>query len=531
MMKSQAQTGHIFRFTLKKEWLKLLLWLTGCAFYVIMGVVAFVEVYGDPLERQSMAVAMQNPAMEALFGRAIGIDNYTIGAMYSHTMTILGFVLFAVMSILLVVRNTRSEEEDGILEMIQALPTGRLAHTTSAILLLLLTNGLLAIISTVLLIVLGDGSMGTEGAILTGIVYGMSGIVFGSVTLVTAQLSSNARGAMMMAFGVLGASYMLRIVGDSGIELLSWLSPLGLLYGSEPFVNNYWFPVWISIGLSLLLITIALWLKHQRDMGAGLLPDRAGKRHATALLKTPMGFVLKLVKTPLVVWAIAMLLLGVSYGSVIGDVEGLLEGNEVIEQIIAADPDLSMVDQFMAMILGVLAMAATIPSIQVLLRLRGEEKKNRLEKIIAGSHSRLVIFGSFIVVSVVVVVLFQLLQSFAFGGSAVFMDYDVLLREIIVAAMAYIPAILVMIGVASVLIGWLPKLTSLIWLYVGFAFVVLYFGGLFDMPDFINGLSPFYHVPEMPIEEWSWTVTTVLSLLSLVLMAVGYAGFRRRDID
>lgn len=531
MMQAQAQTGRIFRFTLRKEWLKLLLWLIGGAFYVIMGAVAFVEVYGDPLERQAMAVAMQNPAMEALFGRAIGLDNYTIGAMYSHTMTILGFVLFAIMSILLIVRNTRSEEEDGILELIQALPTGRLAHTTSAILLLFLTNSLVAVISAGLLIGLGDSSMSTEGAILTGVIYGLTGIVFGSITLVTAQLSSNARGAMMLAFGALGVSYLLRIIGDSGLEFFSWISPLGLLYNTEPFVNNYWFPVWIALGISAALIALALWLKHQRDMGAGLLPDRSGKRHASAFLKTPLGFVVKLIKTPLIVWTVAMVFLGISYGSVIGDVEGMLEGNEVVEQIIAGDPNLSMVDQFMAMILGVLAMAATIPSIQVLLRLRGEEKKNRLEKVIAGAHSRLIIFGSFIFLSAVVAIILQVLQSLAFGGSAVAMGYEVSLVEIIIAGFAYIPAMFVMIGIAAVLIGWLPKLTSLVWLYLGFAFMILYFGGLFDFPEVVNGVSPFYHVPQMPIEDWNWTVTLVLKSIALVLMAVGYSGFSRRDID
>ncbi|MCC5890149.1 MAG: ABC-2 transporter permease, partial [Alkalibacterium sp.] len=334
-MQAQAQTGRLFRFTLKKEWLKILLWLIGAAFYVILGIFAFVEVYGDPSEREAMAIAMENPAMQALFGRLIGADDYTIGAMYSQTMSLIGYVIFSIMSILLVVRNTRSEEEDGILELIQALPTGRLAHTTSAIFILLLSNALLAVVSASVLLALGDSSITVEGAVLTGLSYAAIGLIFGAVTLVTAQLSNNARGAMMLAFGVLGISYMMRIVGDSGYELLSWLSPLGLIYGTEAFVSNNWFPIWIGLALSLALIVTALWLKNRRDMGAGLLPDRAGKKHASSFLKTLFGFTFKLLKTPLIVWAVAMLLLGVSYGSVIGDVEGMLEGNEVVAQIIA----------------------------------------------------------------------------------------------------------------------------------------------------------------------------------------------------
>lgn len=530
-MQSHIQTGRLFRFTLKKEWLKIFLWLLGAGFYVVLGIFAFVEIYGDPSERQAMAIAMENPAMQALFGRSIGTDNYTIGAMYSQTMSLIGYVIFAIMSILLVTRNTRSEEEDGILELIQALPTGRLAHTTSAIFILVLTNALLAVVSATLLIALGDSSITVEGSVLTGLSYATIGLIFGAVTLVTAQLSNNARGTMMQAFSVLGIAYMMRTVGDSGYLLLSWLSPLGLVYGTEAFVSNNWFPIWIGLAISLALTLCALWLKNRRDMGAGLLPDRAGKRHASSFLKTLFGFTFKLSKTPLIVWTVAMILLGVSYGSVIGEVEDMLAGNEVVAQIIAADPSVNLTDQFIGVILGVLAMAATIPSLQVLLKLRGEEKKHRMEKVIASSHSRFKVFGSFLLMSALVAVVFQLLQALAFGGSAVAVGYDVSLMDIAVAGIGYLPAIYLMTGVAAILIGWLPKFTSLIWLYLFFSFIVFYFGELFDTPDLINGLSPFYHIPRQPVESWNWTVTLVLLGLAVLFTLIGAFGFNKRDID
>lgn len=526
-----AQTGRLFRFALKKDWVKLSLWLIGAAFFVFLGVFAFVEVYGDPAEREAMSFAMQNPAMEALFGRSIGENNYTIGAMYSHMMTILGFVLFAIMSILLIVRNTRSEEEDGILELIQAQPTGRVAPTTAAILLLLLTNGLVFLIAAGLLIALGDSSMTVEGAFLTGTIYASIGLFFGAVTLVTAQLSSNARGAMMLAFGVLGISYVIRIIGDGSAPFLSWFSPLGLLYNTEPFVNNYWFPVFISLGVSVFLIALALYLKHKRDMGAGLLPDRDGKRHASAFLKTPVGFVLDLIKTPLIVWTVSMAMLGISYGSVIGDVDGILEGNEIVSQIIANQEGISIVEQFMAMILGVLGIFSSIPAVQFLLRIRGEEKKNRLDKLIVGTRSRYLILGTFFVISVVIALFLQFITSLVFGGAALAMDFDVDMMEVILAGLAYVPAVYVMVGLATLLVGWLPRFTSLIWLYLGFVFVNLYFGELFDFPSWVSGLSAFHFVPEIPIESWSWPSVFGLTTLAIILSVIGFIGFRRRDID
>jgi ABC-2 type transport system permease protein len=530
-MQAHAQTGKLFRFSIRKEWVKILLWLIGGVAFIAVGVFAFVEVYGDPVEREAMAFAMENPAMEALFGRAIGLDNYTIGAMYSHMMTVMLLCYFALMSILLVVRNTRAEEEEGILEMLRALPTGRVAHTTSAILLLVVTN-LFVAVSTVLLIVpFGDESMTVEGALLTGTIYGTIGLFFGAITLVTAQLSNNARGAMMGAFGVLGLSYILRTIGDSGTEFFSWISPLGLLYGTEPFVNNYWWPVIVANVIVGLLIVFALYLGQRRDIGAGLLPDRAGKRDANSFLKTLLGFNWKLIRTSFFVWLVAVMLLGISYGSVIGDLDGLLEGNEIIEQMIVSDSEYSMVDQFVSTIIGVLSILASIPAIQFFLRLKGEEKKGRSEVMLAGTRSRGSIIRMFCQVACASALVLHVAQMGAFIGAAVAMDSNVDTAQIWQTGLAYLPAIWVMIGLATLLYGWVPKATGWIWAYLIFAFIIHYFAGLFDIPEWIMGISVFHHIPSIPMDEWSWGIFLGLTILAKVLALIGFEGYKRRDIS
>lgn len=530
-MQAHAQTGNLFRFSIRKEWLKILLWLIGGVAFIAIGVFAFVEVYGDPIEREAMAYAMENPAMEALFGRGIGLNDYTIGAMYSHMMTVMVLCYFAVLSILLVVRNTRAEEEDGILEMLRALPTGRVAHTTSAILLLVTTN-LLVVFSTVLLIVpFGDESMTLEGALLTGGIYGTVGLLFGAVTLVTAQLSNNARGAMMGSFGILGFSYILRIVGDSGAEIFSWISPLGLLYGTEPFVNNYWWPVIVAQTVSWLLVVVALYLGQRRDIGAGLLPDKTGKHHAHSFFKTLPGFNWKLVRTSFIVWLVAVILLGISYGSVIGDLDGLIDGNEIIEQIIATDSEFSMAEQFISTIIGVLSIVVAIPAIQFFLRLKGEEKKGRTEVMLAGTRSRGSIVRMFCQVACLLGLVLHLAQIGVFVGAAVAMEANVDTAQIWQAGLAYLPAIWVTIGLATVLYGWVPKASGWVWGYLIFAFVIHYFAGLFDIPEWIMGISVFHHIPQIPMDEWSWWVFIGLTMLAKILAIIGFEGYKRRDIS
>ena len=226
-----------------------------------------------------------------------------------------------------------------------------------------------------------------------------------------------------------------------------------------------------------------------------------------------------------------MAMLGISYGSVIGDVDAMLEGNEVVSQIIASQEGISIAEQFMAMILGVLGIISSIPAVLFLYRLRGEEKKNRLDKLIAGTHSRYVILGTFFMLSAVIALFMQIVTSLSFGGAAVAMDFDVDFGEVLLAGMAYVPAIFVLIGLGTLLVGWLPKMTSLVWMYLGFVFVNLYFGELFDFPEWVSNLSAFDYVPEIPIESWSWAVTLGLTAVAAVLSVIGFVGFRRRDID
>lgn len=531
MMKDQfAQTGRLFTFSLKREWVKIIAWLVGLAAFVFIGIFAYVELYSDAGEREMMAMIMSNPAIEAIFGPVIGLGNYTIGAMYSHTMTILILCLFAIMSILLVVSNTKTEEEEGILELLRALPIGRLSHTTVGLLLLVVTNILISGVSVVVLYGVGDSSITLEGALLTGVMYGSIGLFFGAVALLMGQLSNSSRNTMIGSFALLGFVYILRIIGDTGYEILSWISPLGLLYRTEPFVENNWWPVILLTGATALIVILALTLQGKRDMGAGLIPEKSGTGQASAFLKTPFGFSMHLLKTPLIVWLVALVVIGITYGSVIGDVEGMLDGNEVIEQIIGSDSNGNMVDQFLGLIIGLMSILAAIPALQAFLRLKTEETSGRVDNILSGNFSRTKILMTFLFVSFLVSIIMQFAQLLAIGGTAVAMDFDVSISNILEAGMIYLPAIWISIGVGVFLYGWLPKLTSIIWGYLGFAFVVLYFADLIELPEWIMSLSAFYHIPQLPQESFSWGALLVMAGIAVVLSVLGVVGFKRRDI-
>jgi ABC-2 type transport system permease protein len=97
-------------------------------------------------------------------------------------------------------------------------------------------------------------------------------------------------------------------------------------------------------------------------------------------------------------------------------------------------------------------------------------------------------------------------------------------------ALAYLPALWVMLGLCALLVGALPRLTGLAWAVYTYSFVMMYFGRLFDLPEWAHRLSPFGNIPQVPVQELSAAPLAVLTVLAMELTAAGIAGFRQRDI-
>ena len=94
-----------------------------------------------------------------------------------------------------------------------------------------------------------------------------------------------------------------------------------------------------------------------------------------------------------------------------------------------------------------------------------------------------------------------------------------------------IPAIWVCVGVATTALGWVPRWTAAIgWGALALFLVVGEFGGLLGLPGWVIDLTPFTHVPRMPVEPFSWAPTLWLLLVAAALLAAGVVGYRRRDV-
>src|SRR5690625_4279979 len=191
-----SKTGTLFRLILRRDRVRIPLWLIGLSSITIVVAEAFEELYATDTERQAIAETMLNPAMTAMVGQGYGLDHYTTGPMMAHQMLLFTALVVGLMSIFLVTRHTRADEEDGRIEMIRSLPTGRLSNLSATLLSVSGINVLLALVIGFGLYALGIESLDLYGSLLYGAALGATGIFFAALTAVFAQASENARGTI-----------------------------------------------------------------------------------------------------------------------------------------------------------------------------------------------------------------------------------------------------------------------------------------------------------------------------------------------
>src|SRR5262249_33658248 len=98
------------------------------------------------------------------------------------------------------------------------------------------------------------------------------------------------------------------------------------------------------------------------------------------------------------------------------------------------------------------------------------------------------------------------------------------------AALAQWPAAMVPAGIAALLFGVAPRLTTAAWALLA-AFVILgQVGPLLRVTQPVMDLSPFTHTPKLPGVDVTYVPFVVLTAVAVALAVVGLAGFRRRDV-
>jgi polyether ionophore transport system permease protein len=524
-------TAALIRLALRRDRVMLPVWVVLLVLFASSSASATSGLYPTVADRVQLASSTNGtPALVALYGRIY--DPTSLGAVSMLKMNIFGAILAAVLSIIIVIRHTRAEEESGRLELIGATVVGRRAPLTGALLVMTGANVVICLLSGLGLAAAG---LPVGGSFAAGLAWAGVGIVFGAIAAVIAQLTENARTATGLSAAALGAFFLVRAIGDTsqpdGPRWLSWLSPIGWGQQFRPYAGDRWWVAVITLGFAAVLIAMAYGLVARRDLGAGLLPDRAGPATAPASLSSPLGLAWRLQRVSLVAWTAAFLVGGLLFGSMADNVGSMLTSGPARDFIERLGGVKGLADAFLATELGVLGVLTSVFGMQSAMRLRAEETSMRAEPLLATAVGRVRWALSHLTISLAGTVLLLVAAGLGAGlayGSSV--DDMGEVGRLLGAALVQIPAAWVMIGIVLAGFGLVPRFTAAGWAALVVFLAVGEFGPVFKLPQVVVDLSPFAHTPRLPGSQMSTVPLVWLLVVAAALVAAGLYGLRRRDL-
>jgi len=518
--------GVLVRAYLRRDRWMLVWWSVGGAVLYWSQAISVEGLYATQAEFDRAARAMEgNAALIAMAGPARALN--TVGGQVTWQAAAFGAIVAGLMSMFLVGRHTRAEEESGRDELVRASAVGRRAPVTATVVELLLANALLGTLVAASLITV---PLAAADSVALGVGAALSGTAFGGVALVAVQLTSTTRAAYGLTGAVMAAAYALRAVGDVGNEALSWLSPIGWYQRMYAFSGLRWWPALLLAALTVATVVAAYAVLARRDIGSGILAARPGPATAARRLGTPVGLAWRLQRGSVLGWALGLGFTGLAYGS-IGDGAGDLIGdNQAAQQMMTAGAG-DLVSGFQAVSMVTLALLTAGFAISSALRPRGEEDAGRVEPLLATATSRTRWLLGHVVVTVIGSVLVLAAAGLGMGaGYALVTGKDVAVLRLTWQTLTWLPAVLVLSGLTRLLHGLRPRLASLGWLGLGYAVVVLVLAEVLRFPDWLRDLSPFEHLALVPAVDFDPAGFAAVLAVATLLGLGGWFAFTRRDV-
>lgn len=532
-MNALARTGALVRLALRRDRIMLPVWIFALTAGVAATAAAFRSLYSTPLEREQLAVSIaRDGSLRALYGPLF--DPNSIGGLTAWRMNVFGATLAALMSLIVVIRHTRAEEETDRLELVGACAVGRHAPLTAALITALAANLVLAVLVSADLILLGQNA---AGSLALGLALAAAGLMFAALAAVTAQLTEDSRAATGIAGAVLGSSFLIRAAGDSvghgGLSWLTWVSPIGWMEQVRPFGAERWWVFGLVAAFVSILAVAAYAATARRDLGAGFLPSRPGAANAPPSLRSPLALAWRLQRGTLAGWVIGFLIAGAVLGSVAQGVADLVHGNPQLEEVVRRmGGERRLVDSFLASILSLLGMISAIYAAQATLRLRTEETRLRAEPVLATAVNRLRWAGSHLVFPALGTVALLLAAGLAAGIAHGVQAHDVgrEVPRLLEGAIVQVPAAWTLAAIAVALYGLAPRMVTAIWAVMGVTLFLGWFGPALKLSHWAMDASPFTHIPKVPGAQLTAAPIAWLALITAAMTAAGLAGFRRRDV-
>lgn len=159
------------------------------------------------------------------------------------------------------------------------------------------------------------------------------------------------------------------------------------------------------------MLALAFVLQARRDFGQGAIAPKPGPGRGRYLGTWRLA--LNLNRGSLITWSITFVVLGFVFGFFATSINDLLGSDTAVQQALASgatSPE-TLVAAFLVTILSLLGIIASIPGVQIMVRIRTEEMNDRVEPIIATAVARPRYFASNVLLALGVPAMFILITG------------------------------------------------------------------------------------------------------------------------
>jgi ABC-2 type transport system permease protein len=447
-------------------------------------------------------------------------------------------VIAAIWGMLAATKVTRGEEDAGRWELVLA---GRTTQGRALVQAACgLGAGVVALWAPTAVLAVASGatnevSLDAADSLLFATAIAAAAAMFMAVGLLAGQLCAARHDANLLAAAVLGASYLVRMAGDSDPALawLRWLSPLGWLEQMAPLTDPDPLPLVLVVALVSTLVAGSYAVARRRDLGASAFPSRDTAAPHVRLLGGQAALTLRLTRTTILCWLAGLALTGVVFGLVAQAAGNALQGSPGVEHAIerlggtatGAVAYLGLVFLIAAGIVAI-AMAGQVTA------MRGEEASGRLENLLVRPVARRSWLGVRVAVAASLAVCGSVLTGLAGWVGTTTQGADVGFWTLLEAGLNIAAPSLFVLGVGALAFGLRPRWAAPVtYGIVVWSLLAETISSLSDSLGWIEKTSPLLAVTPAPAADPDWTSVAWLVALAGVAVTAALAAFARRDLE
>lgn len=491
---------------------------------------AAYRVSGGAFGLASLSALLHNPAISALQGRATQLNS--AGAFIIWKMGMYVALAIAIFAALLATRLTRSGEDDGSWDLVVVSPAGRSRAFFVTVLTLGEVGAVLGLLSAGALVAAAQSWFDSA---LYGLAIASVAWIGAALGLVAAQLVAPRRGASQWSLGVLGLTFLLRMVADgsSAGAALRAATPFGWMENVAAFQHRA--PVWLVplVAVPIGLTMVAAALQAGRDVGAARWSRSERRRAREFSLRTIWRFAWRERQSTLWSWSLGLGLLGLTLGYLTHALLVFAGANGAYERLlrrwglaplVSAQGFVGETGSIMALVFGFLV-------VTLVAMVANDVQSGRLDLPLAVGLSRrrwiaAALLASFAGTGVVVLACgLEVWIGVQAGGTA--MNAWDPVRAMVNAA-SPTPLFL---GLTMLFVAWRPRRAYVsMALVLGLGYLVATLGPILQWPPWLVASSPFHYLTLVPAQAPNWGAALTFGVLGLVAGGTGLWWFVRHDL-